>query len=52
MYYLAKTLQFAGLVIIGIAFFAKFPALMDPKIFLAGIVVGYSGWVIQKYMLK
>ena len=52
MYYLAKTLQFGGLIIIGIAFVSKFPARMDPKLFLAGIVVGYSGWIIQRYMLK
>ena len=52
MYYLAKTLQFLGLIIIGISFVAKFPDLMDPKLFLAGIVIGYSGWAIQRYVLK
>jgi len=52
MYYVAKALQFLGLAILGFAFVAKFPSLMDPKLFVVGIVIGYSGWVIQRYLLK
>ena len=52
MYYVAKVLQFFGLAIIGLAFVAKFPSLMDPKLFAVGIVIGYAGWVIQRYLLK
>lgn len=52
MYYVAKALQFLGLAVIGFAFIAKFPALMDPKLFVIGIVIGYAGWAIQRYLLK
>ena len=52
MYYVAKALQFLGLALICFAFVAKFPSLMDPKLFLAGIVIGYTGWVIQRYLLN
>jgi len=52
MYYLAKILQLLGLAIMALAFVAKFPSLMDPKLFVAGTVVGYSGWAIQRYVLK
>ena len=52
MYYVAKALQFLGLAVIGFAFIAKFPALMDPQLFVVGIVIGYAGWAIQRYLLK
>lgn len=51
MYYLAKFLQAAGLGIIFVGFFLKFPALMDMKLFILGLVVFFSGWILQKYGL-
>ena len=51
MYYFAKFLQFAGLTLVAIGFWIRFPALMDPKLFIAGIVFCAAGWAIQRYLL-
>lgn len=52
MYYLAKGLQFAGLLTISVGFMVRFPALMDPKLLIAGILLGACGWLIQRYLLR
>ena len=52
MYYAAKGLDLLGMVMIGIRFIIKFPALMAPKMLLAGVICFGAGWVIEKYILK
>ncbi|MDA0990025.1 MAG: hypothetical protein O3A51_04675 [Verrucomicrobia bacterium] len=52
MYYLAKGLQFAGILIVGVGFLAKFPDLMNPRLFMAGIIFCVAGWIVQRYVLK
>ncbi len=51
MYYAAKGLEFLGIFMIGVGFIVKFPALMDPKLLLAGILCFGVGWSIEKYIL-
>ena len=52
MYYAAKGLELLGMAMIGIGFIIKFPALMDPKMLLAGIICFAAGWATEKYILK
>ena len=52
MYYIAKFLESVGMVIIGIGFFIKFPALMDPAFLGFGLSFFFMGWIIEKYILK
>jgi len=52
MYYVAKGLQFAGLAVVAAGFFYSFPRPMDPRLFVAGIVFCFAGWVVQRYLLK
>jgi len=52
VYYTAKGLELLGMAMIGIGFIIKFPALMDPKMLLAGVICFGAGWVIEKYILK
>ena len=52
MYYLAKGLQFAGLLIVGIGFLNTFPDLMDPRPFVGGMALCATGWIMQHYLLK
>ena len=52
MYYVAKLFQAAGLTIIVIDFIIKFPQLMNQRIFMLGILLFVSGWLINRYLLK
>ena len=52
MYYTAKGLELLGMAMIGMGFIIKFPALMDPKMLLAGIICFGAGWATEKYILK
>jgi hypothetical protein len=52
MYFLGKIFQAAGLGIILIAFIAKFPRLMDPKIFIFAIALFILGWGINFLLFK
>jgi hypothetical protein len=52
MYYMAKSLQLLGIFSILIGFIIKYPKLMDPKLFLASLIIFGSGMVIDKYILK
>jgi len=52
MYYAAKGLELLGMTMIGIGFVVKFPALIDPKLLLGGIICFAAGWVIEKYILE
>tara|TARA_B100000809_G_C14887614_1_gene441512 strand:- start:553 stop:711 length:159 start_codon:yes stop_codon:yes gene_type:complete len=52
MYYMAKSLQLIGIFSILIGFIIKYPKLMDPKLFLAALIIFGSGIAIEKYLLK
>jgi len=52
MFYLAKFLQAAGLAIILIDFLRHFPGLMNVRILAAGVILFFSGWLIQQYLLR
>ena len=52
MYYMAKSLQFLGIFSIPIGVIIKYPKLMDPKLFLASIIIFGSSMAIEKYLLK
>lgn len=52
MYYIAKFFQAAGLTIILVGFLLRFPALMNPRLFLLGLILFGTGWVINHFMLK
>jgi hypothetical protein len=52
MYYIAKFLEFLGMVIITAGFMIKFPALMEPRYLGFGLSFFFMGWVIEKYILK
>tara|TARA_B100001123_G_C15059327_1_gene926904 strand:+ start:90 stop:248 length:159 start_codon:yes stop_codon:yes gene_type:complete len=51
VFYAAKGLELLGMVIIGVGFIINFPALMNPKFLLSGIICFIAGWVIEKYIL-
>ena len=52
MYYMAKSLQLLGIFSIPIGVIVKYPKLMDPKLFLASLIIFGSGMAIEKYLLK
>ncbi len=52
MYYMAKSLQLLGIFSILIGFIIKYPTLMNPKLFLASLIIFGSGMAIEKYILK
>ena len=52
MYYVAKSLEFLGLLFILVSFIAKLPKLMSPYDFMYGLVLFAIGWIIEKYLLK
>ncbi len=52
MYWVAKILQAAGMVIVLLGFIRSFPAVMDRPTLAAGIIVFASGWVIDRFVLK
>ena len=52
MYYMSKGLEFLGLIVLVIGFIVKFPGLMDPKLFMIGIVCFGAGWIIERYTLQ
>ena len=52
MYYIAKSLEFLGLLIISIGFILKMPELMNPYVFMYGLVLFIIGWIIEKKILK
>ena len=52
MYYIAKGLEFLGLVVMLIGFVFNFPKLMNPYFFIYGLVLFLTGWVLDKYILK
>ena len=51
MFYAAKGLELLGMTIIGVGLIIKFPALMNPRFLLTGIICFAAGWVIEKYVL-
>ena len=52
LFYLAKVIQATGLIAVGVGFVTEFPKLMDPKLFLAALIIFGSGIAIEKYLLK
>ena len=52
MYYIAKSLEFLGLLIVLMGLIWKMPELMNPYVFMYGLVLFIAGWVIEKYILK
>ena len=49
MYVAGKFAQAAGLSMILVGFIGKFPALMDPKLFLLGLGLFWAGWLLNRY---
>ncbi|MCS5623242.1 MAG: hypothetical protein NZ735_04710 [Candidatus Marinimicrobia bacterium] len=49
---MAKSLQLLGICSILIGVVVKYPKLMDPKLFLAALIIFGSGIAIEKYLLK
>ena len=52
MYYIAKSLEFFGLLIMLAGFIINFPELINPFFFVYGLVLFLTGWVVDKYILK
>jgi len=52
MYYISKTMQFIGLLVIGIGFLYNFPNLLDYKILGIGMAFFMMGFIIHKYGLS
>ena len=52
MYYMAKSLQLLGIFSVFIGVVIKYPKLMDPKLFLASLIMFGAGMAIEKYLLK
>jgi hypothetical protein len=49
---MAKSLQLLGIFSIIIGVIIKYPGLMDPKLFLAALIIFGSGMAVEKYLLK
>ena len=49
---MAKSLQILGIFSILIGVIIKYPRLMDPKLFLASLIIFGSGMAVEKYLLK
>jgi len=52
MYYVAKIIQAGGLTLILIGFLLKFPKLMNPRLFIVGLIIFLAGWISEKFLLK
>jgi hypothetical protein len=49
MVVIAKFVQAAGLAMILIGFIQRFPELMSPKLFLLGLGVFMTGWLMGRF---
>ena len=49
---MAKSLQLLGIFSILIGVIIKYPRLMDPKLFLASLIIFGYGMAVEKYLLK
>ena len=49
---MAKSQQLLGIFSILIGVIIKYPRLMDPKLFLASLIIFGSGMAVEKYLLK
>ena len=49
---MAKSLQLLGIFSVFIGVVIKYPKLMDPKLFLASLIMFGSGMAIERYLLK
>lgn len=52
MGFIGKFAQAAGLAVILIGFLQRFPALMNPKLFLLGLGVFMLGWLINRFFCQ
>ncbi len=52
MYYLAKLAEASGLTVIVIGFIKSYPGLLNPKVFMAGIVLFGFGWIVEFFLLR
>ena len=52
MYYIAKALEFLGLLTIFFGFISQLPGLIRISDVIYGLVLFSIGWVIEKYILK
>lgn len=52
MYYAAKILEGAGLVIVAVGFMIAFPELMSMRTLGIGVLLFVCGWLIDQYVLK
>ena len=49
---LAKLLEAVGLVIILGGFITRFPQIIAPPTFIWGLLLFFSGWIIEHYFVK
>ena len=52
MYYISKSLQLIGILVVGIGFINKFPYLMDYKLLGIGLIFYIMGSIVQKFGLQ
>jgi hypothetical protein len=52
MYYLAKTAQAAGIIVVFSGFILRFPELMNPRLLGSGVVFFLAGWLIERFLLR
>lgn len=48
MFTLARLLQGAALALVAVGFGLRFPEMMDPRLFVAAIVLFVAGWLLQR----
>ena len=52
MYYIAKFLEFTGLMIIGVSVYVSFPYRISYEILVISIAFFLVGFLIEKFVLK
>ena len=52
IYYFGKFFQAMGLAVILIGFLQRFPALMNPKWLMAGLILFGCGWLMERFLLR
>ena len=52
MFYAAKVLEGAGLVIVAVGFLMAFPELMNMRVLGIGTLLFVCGWIMDQYLLK
>ncbi len=52
MYTLGKIIQALALTIVLIGFIRTFPRLMNPRVFMFGLMLFIFGWMIHQFMAR